>query len=280
MFQILRRRREALRGAAATLVAGASSSARAETDPLVIDKDGVKVGILNGSRADGAVVVKNGLNFGNQLAPLLTLWDPGYTIGIQPSTMYFRTDKNFAWYQGGTYRSGELDAGGGTKAMSLSNTELSVAGSVAAASFSGKGAVPVGAIIMWSGDPTKLPAGWVLCDGNNRTPDLRDRFVVGYNPNNPDYNEVKKTGGEAKHNLSIAEMPAHDHGEAGQHKHLVAWGTGLGGDVGFATARNQGGTSDPINADGRHKHASVGGGQPHENRPPYCVIAYVMYTGQ
>jgi microcystin-dependent protein len=280
MFQGLRRRREALGGAAAALVAGASSTARAETDPLVIDKDAVKVGILDGSRPDGAIVVKHGLNFGNQFAPSLTLWDPTYTIGIQPSTMYFRTDKSFAWYQGGTYKSGELDAGGGTKAMSLSNTQLSVAGSVTAASFSGKGAVPVGAILMWSGEPSRVPTGWALCDGNNGTPDLRDRFIVGYNANNPDYNQVKKTGGEAKHNLSIAEMPAHDHGEAGEHKHVVAWGKGIGDNIGFAWARNQGGTSDPMNPDGRHKHASVGGSQPHENRPPYCVLAYIMYTGQ
>lgn len=37
--------------------------------------------------------------------------------------------------------------------------------------------VPVGGIIMWSGET--VPDGWLLCDGENGTPDLRDRFVVG-----------------------------------------------------------------------------------------------------
>lgn len=39
--------------------------------------------------------------------------------------------------------------------------------------------VPVGGIIMWSGSVADIPGGWVLCDGNNGTPDLQDRFVVG-----------------------------------------------------------------------------------------------------
>jgi hypothetical protein len=39
--------------------------------------------------------------------------------------------------------------------------------------------VPAGAIIMWSGSIGSIPAGYYICDGNNGTPDLRDRFVVG-----------------------------------------------------------------------------------------------------
>ncbi len=39
-----------------------------------------------------------------------------------------------------------------------------------------------GMITMWSGDITKIPPGWALCDGTNGTPDLRGRFVLGYNP--------------------------------------------------------------------------------------------------
>ena len=39
--------------------------------------------------------------------------------------------------------------------------------------------VPTGAIMMWSGESTAIPTGWVLCNGENNTPDLRDRFVVG-----------------------------------------------------------------------------------------------------
>lgn len=34
-------------------------------------------------------------------------------------------------------------------------------------------------IVLWSGAIVDIPAGWKLCDGNNGTPDLRDKFVVG-----------------------------------------------------------------------------------------------------
>ena len=40
------------------------------------------------------------MNFGNQTRQMLTLWNPDYGIGIQSSTMYFRTGSNFAWYRG------------------------------------------------------------------------------------------------------------------------------------------------------------------------------------
>ena len=41
------------------------------------------------------------------------------------------------------------------------------------------GTIPIGGIIMWSGTVASIPANWALCDGNNSTPDLRDRFIVG-----------------------------------------------------------------------------------------------------
>ena len=39
--------------------------------------------------------------------------------------------------------------------------------------------IPAGSIIMWSGSIGAIPTGYYLCDGQNGTPDLRDRFVVG-----------------------------------------------------------------------------------------------------
>ena len=38
---------------------------------------------------------------------------------------------------------------------------------------------PSGVIVLWSGSIGSIPAGWVLCNGNNGTPDLRNRFIVG-----------------------------------------------------------------------------------------------------
>ena len=40
-------------------------------------------------------------------------------------------------------------------------------------------AVPAGVIALWHGLASAIPAGWALCDGQNGTPDLRGRFVVG-----------------------------------------------------------------------------------------------------
>jgi hypothetical protein len=32
---------------------------------------------------------------------------------------------------------------------------------------------------MWSGTIASIPSGWVLCNGSNSTPDLRNRFIIG-----------------------------------------------------------------------------------------------------
>lgn len=39
--------------------------------------------------------------------------------------------------------------------------------------------VPSGVILMWSGSTDTIPAGWALCNGQNGTPDLTDRFILG-----------------------------------------------------------------------------------------------------
>ncbi len=39
--------------------------------------------------------------------------------------------------------------------------------------------VPPGIIVAWSGVLSSIPSGWLLCDGNNGTPNLIDRFLQG-----------------------------------------------------------------------------------------------------
>jgi hypothetical protein len=39
--------------------------------------------------------------------------------------------------------------------------------------------VPPGVIVAWSGVLASIPSGWLLCDGNNGTPNLIDRFLQG-----------------------------------------------------------------------------------------------------
>ena len=43
--------------------------------------------------------------------------------------------------------------------------------------------IPRGVIVAWSGKTNNIPAGWALCDGGNGRPDLRGRFIVGWNSN-------------------------------------------------------------------------------------------------
>ena len=55
-------------------------------------------------------------------------------------------------------------------------------------------AIPSGVIVMWSGSIDSIPEGWALCDGNNGTPDLRDRFILGTS-------EGEKPGGTERWSL-------------------------------------------------------------------------------
>ena len=143
--------------------------------------------------------------------------------------------------------------------------------------------LPQGLISMWSG--TDIPQGWALCDGTNNTPNLSGRFIVGYQSNNSDYNGIGNTGGEEQVTLNQGQLPPHHHSgttnNAGSHSHSFTGarksgdgsGTGSSNDYYTATSRNTASA-------GNHTHSftteNTGGGQPHENRPPYFVLAYIM----
>lgn len=79
--------------------------------------------------------------------------------------------------------------------------------------------VPEGGIAIWSGSLATIPAGWVLCDGSNGTPDLRERFVLGA----PAATDPGATGGANSFTLSESQLPAHTHSAssstAGSHTH-------------------------------------------------------------
>ena len=151
-------------------------------------------------------------------------------------------------------------------------------------SGSGSGNIPIGGVIMWSGasNPEAIPSGYLLCDGQSTSgytalaaivgdnvPDLRERFIVGAGGDNSTvsgtsgYN-VNATGGENSVTLTVNQMPAHTH------------------DIQTGTNQDSDGSSR-VEADSHFSSSnfasaakSRGGGAPHENRPPYYALCYII----
>lgn len=95
--------------------------------------------------------------------------------------------------------------------------------------------VPPGSVSAYAG--ISVPGGWLHCDGSaiDRTiyadlfaaigttfgagdgettfniPNLRGRNIIGLNSSDADFDALGETGGEKRHTLTIAEMPAHTH---------------------------------------------------------------------
>lgn len=117
--------------------------------------------------------------------------------------------------------------------------------------------VPQGSIIPWYGSIGNIPNGFVLCDGTNGTPDLRDRFLVGAGYSYT----LGNTGGENFHKITIDEMPKHTHGVPIGNNYY---------DYGGPPDSGYSGTNGYLNS------TSAGGDKPHENRPPYYALYYIM----
>jgi hypothetical protein len=95
---------------------------------------------------------------------------------------------------------------------------LKVNNTVKATKFEGEGAFVTGMIMMWSGAADKIPIGWALCNGDNNTPDLRDRFVVCAG----ELHKLNDKGDPDQHNhpINIPENSlSFTTSEAGSHSH-------------------------------------------------------------
>lgn len=108
-----------------------------------------------------------------------------------------------------------------------------------------------GMIVIWSGAIVDIPAGFKLCDGNNGTPDLRDKFVVGagttYNPGD--------NGGNVDHSHTL---------NCDTHRHNLIGGGKLGTGTAYEERTDNTvvtGTTDAVN-----------------HLPPYYALAYIMKT--
>ena len=120
---------------------------------------------------------------------------------------------------------------------------------------------PSGIIAMWGGSTSSVPNGWTLCDGNDpRTnssavPDLRNRFVTGAG----DEYAVGDTGGSDEVQLTVDEMPSHNH------TYTRVPNRGRGDETSGSISDSQ--IDDTT--------GNTGGDEPHENRPRFYAIAYI-----
>ena len=119
--------------------------------------------------------------------------------------------------------------------------------------------VPSGAIILWSGASNAIPSGYVLCDGNNNTPNLQDRFVVGAG----NTYAVDATGGSADATLV-------------SHTHNLLYNHGsFGGSSGAVTPRRG---NTPVTPGISGRVSTEGSSATNDNLPPYFALCYIMKT--
>ncbi len=142
------------------------------------------------------------------------------------------------------------------------------------------------------------PKGWALCDGqllpinqnqalfallgttyggdgrtNFALPDLRGRAPMHFSGTHT----LGATGGENSHTLAASEMPAHSHTLRASSKVAASSSPnggvlaqpGRGATPAFAAATSL----VPLNPEAI---GDSGGGQPHENRPPFLAMNFVI----
>ena len=133
-----------------------------------------------------------------------------------------------------------------------------------------------GMIMLWSGSSATIPSGWLLCDGSNSTPDLRNRFVVGATSTYA----VGATGGSAD-----AIVVSHTHTATvtdSGHTHT----TGTTGNSYLSDVSGGGGRTHPSGSSSNTTSSSTTGitvsnsttgvSGTNANLPPYYALCYIM----
>jgi hypothetical protein len=133
-----------------------------------------------------------------------------------------------------------------------------------------------GMIMIWSGSSASIPSGWLLCDGTNSTPDLRNRFVVGATSTYA----VGATGGSADaivvshtHTATVTD-PGHTHSLSPS----IQTASGVDGNVGKVS----GGTTvsnitiSTATTGITVANSTTGSSGTNANLPPYYALCYIM----
>lgn len=164
---------------------------------------------------------------------------------------------------------------------------------------------PVGTVTPFIGNVEFVPKNWLLCDGSYvsidtypdlyrlvgsiygpvtdgrfKLPDFRGRTLVGAGSSEKlSTRLIGEFGGEEQHQLSIAEMPSHEHRPAiGTNEGVDHW-WGSDDRIGTPNFDYDGSTSTKP-SDGflapSYKTNAVGGNSPHNNMPPYSVANWII----
>lgn len=150
--------------------------------------------------------------------------------------------------------------------------------------------LPIGSMIPY-GSQENIPSNWKICDGSAvsretyaelfdvigtsygagdgsttfNLPDKRGRVSVGLDSNQTEFDTIGKQDGEKTHQLTINEMPSHNHGYTRSRlffsdpggQNAIAYNNNIGSAIGAATS-------------------NTGGNQPHNNLQPYEVDVWII----
>jgi microcystin-dependent protein len=163
----------------------------------------------------------------------------------------------------------------------IKSGERLVATDITDLTFFPKGTILTFSSEAYSATSTGFKAIWKICDGQNGTPNLVNRFLRGSSSSGA-------TGGTDSQNITLNtnNLPSHSHTmqSAGKHSHTYYIATLLGnaGGVGWSDDDNPFTTPKTTSTDGEHTHTigNTGNGQPFtvNTLPAYYAVIYVIKT--
>jgi hypothetical protein len=144
-----------------------------------------------------------------------------------------------------------------------------------------------GVIVMWSGSIANIPTGWVLCNGSNGTPDLRNRFIIGAHSDNSGVANTTVTGsstltGGTKDAIVVSHTHTASTNTTGTHTHTESAIGNFDGSQTLANGTIPIGGNRQTSSAGDHSHTvtvdSTGSSGTNANLPPYYALAFIMKT--